>query len=123
MLLEEYISQHFKRSEFACKCGCGFDAVDAELAYVLEYVRFYLQNPIIITSGNRCVKHNNAVGGSPKSQHLKGKAADFKVIGIHADKVADFMLTKFKGRYGIGRYDGRCHLDVRSKASRWDLRK
>ncbi|EAS4214514.1 serine/threonine protein kinase, partial [Salmonella enterica] len=25
------ISKYFKRSEFACKCGCGQDTVDAEL--------------------------------------------------------------------------------------------
>ena len=33
------LSQYFKRSEFACKCGCGFNVVDTELLDVLIDVK------------------------------------------------------------------------------------
>lgn len=37
--------------------------------------------PVIIHSGYRCQKLNNAVGSHPGSQHLHGQAADFHVVG------------------------------------------
>jgi uncharacterized protein YcbK (DUF882 family) len=113
----------FGRHEFACKCGCGFDVVDVELLAVLEYVRDHFERrPVIITSGCRCEMHNKTVGGSPRSQHLLGKAADFKVVGVHPDAVADWLEQEFPGKYGIGRYDGRTHVDVRGWKARWDRR-
>jgi uncharacterized protein YcbK (DUF882 family) len=118
------LSQHFNRSEFACKCGCGFNTVDAELICCLEFIRDGLPGSrIVITSGCRCSEHNAKVGGSPNSQHLRGKAADFIVTGYHEDDVANFIELWWKDRYGVGRYNGRTHLDVRDGKSRWDLRK
>ena len=117
------LSQHFMRHEFACKCGCGFDTVDAELIYCLEFIRDGLPDSIIrINSGCRCKEYNAKIGGSPKSQHVLGKAADFVVKNYHADEVANFIELYWPDRYGVGRYHGRTHLDVRSSKSRWDLR-
>lgn len=115
------LSRHFFRYEFACKCGCGKDTVDAELIRVLEALR-ELYGPITITSGVRCKAHNAEVGGSPKSKHLEGKAADFKVAGLHPDEVSHVLEVKYFDKYGIGRYNGRTHVDVRSAKARWDLR-
>jgi len=118
------LSQHFWRREFACKCGCGFDTVDAELVDVLETIRFELgEKGIRITSGCRCAEHNAKIGGSPQSQHLLGKAADFVVSGVHADEVGNLIELWWPDHYGMGRYNGRTHIDVRRKHSRWDLRK
>ena len=135
------ISKHFSRSEFACKCGCGQDTVDSKLITELET---YAENimsygvarvVMIIISGNRCVEHNNehnkGVGGSSNSQHLYSKAVDFKVFTIdingnrhvvHADDVADKLEYLFPEKYGIGRYNGRTHFDVRDDKARWDKR-
>lgn len=44
---------------------------------LLERVRVLLANPVIITSGYRSPAVNKAVGGSAKSAHLQGLAADF----------------------------------------------
>lgn len=45
----------------------------------LERVRALLNgSPIIITSGYRCQKVNQLVGGKQSSQHVLGQAADFK---------------------------------------------
>ena len=116
-------TKYFKRSEFACKCGCGFDVVDFELLHVLTDVREHFGKPVTMTSGNRCIQHNSmTVGASSKSMHVKGMAADFKVEGVHADVVADYLEAKYPDRYGIARYLGRTHIDVRSNKARWDKR-
>ena len=115
-------SKYFKREEFECKCGCGFNAVDVELLSVLERARVWFNKPITITSGNRCVQHNLLVGGAANSKHVKGIACDFKVADIHADRVAEYLEESYPNKYGIGRYDERTHLDIRSNIARWDNR-
>ena len=113
---------YFEREEFACQCGCGQDTVDAELMRVMDDVRAYFNRPVTISSGNRCVSHNKIVGGSGNSQHLYSKAADFVVIGVHEDIVADYLEKKYSDTYGIGRYNGRTHVDCRENKARWDKR-
>ena len=48
-----------------------------ELANYLEEIREEIGKPIIITSGYRSPALNQAVGGSPKSDHMEGRAVDF----------------------------------------------
>lgn len=117
------ISEHFNRSEFACPCGCGFDTVDVELVTVLETMRRSLMSQgVKINSGCRCTRHNARIGGSPKSQHRFGKAADVVVEGVDSETVADYLEETYPDKYGIGRYHGRTHIDVRSAMARWDKR-
>lgn len=117
------LSSNFSRHEFQCKCGCGFDTVDVKLLQVLEEIRGFFRSKIKITSGCRCAVHNAQSLGSAKSQHRYGRAVDFKVQGHSADDVADCLEKKYKGRFGIGRYTGRTHIDTRSgPQARWDLR-
>ena len=52
------------------------------LASGLEQVRLLLGHPISITSGYRCLELNRAIGGSGKSAHMLGYAADFKCYGF-----------------------------------------
>lgn len=113
---------YFKREEFACECGCGFDAVDVELLFVLIDLREHFDSPVRLTGPNRCSAHNFAVGGSSRSQHIYAKAADVTVDGIHADVVADYLEDKYPDKYGVGRYVGRTHVDVRTAKARWDYR-
>ena len=115
-------SKYFSRSEFACQCKCGFATVDTELLEVLEDVREYYNSPIIITSGCRCAVHNSNIGGSSRSKHTEGIAADFVVKEIHEDLVYNYLDEKYPDKYGIGRYEGRTHIDVRSFKARWDER-
>lgn len=117
------LSAHFGRHEFACQCGCGFDTVDAELVSVLERMRLELRaSEVVVTSGCRCVRHNLSVGGAEKSLHRSGKAADVKVGGVGPDAVADYFEAVYPDKYGIGRYHGRTHIDVRPDPARWDKR-
>ena len=116
--MSDRISTNFKRSEFACQCGCGFDTVDHELVEELEEIRQYFGSPITITSGCRCQKHNEAVGGNPNSQHKIGRAADFVVKGVPANAVADYC--EIIGVSGVGRYDGWTHIDTKTgSVRRW----
>ena len=113
----------FSRKEFACKCGCGFDTVDAELLQVLKDLKdFFGGNSVIINCGCRCKDHNKEVGGAAKSKHLYGIAADIRVIGFHPNSVAEYLESTYPGKYGIGRYNSFTHIDVRSTEARRDYR-
>jgi len=113
----------FSRSEFACKCGCGFDTVDAELLAVLHRLRAHYGAPITIHSGCRCRAYNKRVGGAKRSQHMRARAADITVAGRVPSDVADLLDSWYPDDYGLGRYNTFTHIDTRAKRARWDLRK
>jgi len=46
---------------------------------ILQPIRDSLEMPIRVTSGYRCEKLNKAIGGSSRSQHIKGEAADIEL--------------------------------------------
>ena len=52
------------------------------LAEWAETLRAVIKVPMIITSGYRCGKLNERVGGSPTSQHTKAEAIDFIPSGL-----------------------------------------
>lgn len=110
------ISRNFSRSEFACKCGCGFDTVDAELVDYLQAIRDNFDRPVRITSGARCEAHNLDIGGAASSQHLIGRAADFVVDHVPPGVVQEFC--EGMDVPGLGRYEGFTHIDTRSQG-RW----
>ena len=64
------LSQHFSTWEFACGCGCGECFPSSELLEMLEVTRVKYGRSIRISSGTRCITHNNTVGGSLYSSHL-----------------------------------------------------
>lgn len=128
------LTKNFTRSEFACKCGCGFDDIDLGLVEALQKLRdLYGEwvRPIFIdiNSGCRCKKHNKKEHGEPNSQHLLGRAADVVLRAqdtdkqIAPDEVAAFVEKNFPVFKGVGRYDTFTHVDVRTgKPARWDRR-
>lgn len=113
-------SQYFSRQEFACRCGCGGDTVDAALLQVLEDARDHFQRPIQVNSGFRCDAHNEKEGGWPDSEHLKGKAADIVVVGWSPSEVQAYFKSKYRSTYGIGSYRTFTHIDVRERKARWE---
>ena len=111
--------KHFKQYEFACKCGCGFDSINLKLVKILDGIRDHFGQPIIITSGCRCVKHNSRQKGSvPNSRHISGKAADIYVKNVSKSQVLAYC--KELVRKGILRYTytnnsymgGTVHIDI-----------
>lgn len=114
------ISTHFRRREFACQCGCGFDTVDLETLMLLEDIRTHFNAPVVINSGCRCAEHNRRVGGAVASQHLLGRAADIRVQGIEPAVVATYVETQHPGA-SVGRYATFTHVDTRTSGpARWE---
>ena len=52
------------------------DSIQALVINVLQPLRTALGVPMPVNSGYRCPALNEAVGGMPTSQHMKGEAAD-----------------------------------------------
>ena len=92
------LSKHFKLSEFT-KSGTatkyGIDNtpplnVISNLQYlckeILEPLREWVNEPIVISSGYRCPQLNShpEVRGATKSQHLTGEAADIRIPWIQS---------------------------------------
>jgi hypothetical protein len=120
---------YFKESEFTCRCGCGTNKVKLELINTLNIIRGYIGVPITITSGTRCVKHNQKVGGVSNSNHLTGDAADFQAKGIAPSKVREKILELYNGGKlpslaGMGSYSTFTHIDINPKVAgrlrRWN---
>lgn len=59
---------------------------------ILQPIRDKYGHPIIVTSGYRCKKVNEAVGGAKNSQHMKCEAADIKCTAT--TKAQLFFLIK-----------------------------
>jgi len=70
----------FPPRELVCGCGCGRYNAEPELVARLNAARVIAGIPLLVTSGCRCPTHNAAVGGSPSSSHLLGRAADIAAI-------------------------------------------
>lgn len=86
--------KYFKKYEFECGCNKRYcDGYPAEmnktLIDLLDRTREHFGQPILITSGLRCVKQNKIVGGIPNSKHLYGKAAD---CSLNSDSRNDTKL-------------------------------
>lgn len=114
--------QHFKKSEFACKDGCGFDSIDLRVVKVLEDIRNHFRDkPVIVTSGCRCAKHNKEVGGVQGSRHVAGKAVDFYIPGVSINDIMNYtnslvrngtLRYTYTGKYSNGNMQGAVHIDV-----------
>ena len=115
------LTDNFNRSEFACKCGCGFDEIALDTVYICQTLRHHFDRPVTITSGCRCPEHNASVGGAEKSQHVAGTAADVVVKDVHAHDVYEYLDTNAVdlGVGGLGKYDSFTHVDTRGRRARW----
>ena len=64
------------------------------LAENLQKLRDLIKKPIKILSGYRCQELNKLIGGSEKSQHMVGQAADIICPGITPLELALFIFEK-----------------------------
>lgn len=125
---DKFLSENFRVREFRCKDGSNTIFIDSDLVELLQHIRDHFNRPVVITSAYRTVTHNKAVGGSPKSQHLYGMAADIQVADTLPEFVAQYAETLLPGTGGIGVYPkkkgrakGWVHVDVRKTKARWSL--
>ena len=107
--------RYFRKEEFKCKCGkhCdGYPAqVDKRLLQVADKVRAHFGVPAHVSSGVRCKTHNANVGGVANSRHLSGKAMDFRVEGIPATRVLEYVQQQAI-RYAYAIDGSYIHMDV-----------
>ena len=112
------LTKHFSIKEFECKC-CNKQVMNQDFMITLELLREELEIPMIVTSGYRCERHNKAVGGSSRSQHLIGRAADISTVGMTSDILYTLISSAidwdFRG-IGIGR--NFIHIDNRKRGKK-----
>ena len=125
------LTKNFKLSEFRCKCGkCNMSnevfANVQNVANNLQVLRDALKTPININSAVRCKNHNQLVKGSPKSQHLLGKAVDIITNKFIVNQIYDVVIKLQKqGKIkfnGIGIYNTFLHLDLRDNKTEWNYK-
>lgn len=95
--------------------------MDSKLLDIAEIVRAKFGR-VKVNSGHRCKAYNRKVGGSKRSQHLYGRAADIVVPGVHPDDVAEYLDKIYPDELGLGMYDTFTHFDTRNLKARWDNR-
>ena len=126
---------YFKRSEFACSCGCGFSAQDFELRDIANDLREWSGGKIYVT-GNRCFKHNSRIRtctnhgefygdtcpecdlpgkqrSSKTSYHMKALALDITAEKKTPQEIYDYLCLKYPDQFGIILYKAWVHFDLR----------
>lgn len=130
------LSEHFTLGEFIksqTASRLGLDNTPGNLAkeslrfwchMIGEPVRKHFDAPVVITSGFRSTEVNKAIGGTEKSQHGKGEAADFEVVGYSNLEVASWIKESLKFDQlilefwdGIDPYSGWVHCSIKIKTS------
>ena len=99
MLSDHFSLAEFTKSQTAIRKGIKNDPNDAAIENmrllcenILEPVRQHYDIPFTLNSGFRCLALNEAVGSSPRSQHVTGQAADFEVPTIANKDLAYWIM-------------------------------
>lgn len=108
---------NFTREEFRCRCAgryCdGFPAEPSRaLVRLAQGVRDAFGRPVILSSGVRCETHNANVGGVAGSRHKTGTAMDFRVDGVPAARVLEFVRAQPQTHYAYDIDGVYLHMDV-----------
>lgn len=101
MNLSKYVTEEeFTRSQTATRFGINNQmnpeqrqAAIQLCCKVLDKIREYYKSPLIISSGFRIFPLNKKIGGAATSQHCKGEAADFYIVGIPIERLFNDIRT------------------------------
>ena len=122
--MADMITANFSVHEMACKCGCGNHEMDSEFMRMLQTLRDEMQGPLKVTSGFRCVNHNQMVSTTGiNGPHTQARAADILISGERAMRL--FEKARHIGFSGIGlsqRGDHASrfvHLDTKPRRALW----
>jgi hypothetical protein len=119
-LTPHFTLEELTASETAERNGWDNSPNDAELANLtrladfLEQVKVVLDGkPIMISSGLRTKKVNDAVGSKDSSQHRTGCACDFRVPGMTPDEVVrKIMASGIAFDQVIREFDRWTHISI-----------
>ena len=119
---EKNLSTNFKVKEFACKDGSDTVLVAPRLIMILQTIRSFYKDGVIIDSGYRTPQYNAKVGGVTESQHTYGTASDIHIDGHTPEEIAKYARSLMPDWGGIGIYhkQGFVHIDVREKKADWN---
>ena len=94
-LSPHFVLKELTKSQTATRMGIDNTPNDTEIESlrvvcenILEPVRANFKIPFSPSSGFRCKELNEAIGGSPTSQHSLGQAADFEIFGVSNLEIA-----------------------------------
>lgn len=86
------------------------------IAEEMENLRIYVNEPLIIKSGFRCLEWEKYRGRSGNSQHRYGLAVDVSCSNL--DKIYNYYKAQnWLGGLGDGRHLGFVHVDLRKPDS------
>jgi lysozyme len=112
-----------ERRRFTSQAQCD---IAVELCTFLEKARAQFGNkPLIITSGHRPQKVNQAVGGASNSEHLFKPgcgAVDWYIQGVAVQTVQNWCVKNWPYSTGLGAPKGFIHTGIRAGRPRlvWD---
>jgi zinc D-Ala-D-Ala carboxypeptidase len=99
-LSENFSLNELTKSQTATRRGISnqpsgehLENLKALVEKVLQPIRDSKGQPIRVTSGYRSSELNTAIGGSSKSQHSKGEAADFEITGVDNYELAEWIKS------------------------------
>lgn len=107
-------SKFFSSEELKCHCNredCNAFNLLPKFIEILDDIRDTYGIPLPVNSAARCEFWNKHIGGSPRSQHLIGKAVDIVVENKNIKKF--ILLCKSRGIKGVGIGNGWVHIDIR----------
>lgn len=90
--------EFLNHQEFKCRCqykDCTFTLVNQKLLWKFFEFRNAMGFSLEVTSGFRCQRHNQAVGGNSKSFHMKGSAIDLTTKYIKIEELYRFAKEYF----------------------------
>ena len=102
--------RYFNREELMCE-HCGAENMNKEFMKRLDFVRYIYKKPMVVTSGYRCVAHDDEIGG--KGNHPQGDAADIRVN--KGKDMYDFIAACIKAgirRIILYKDSGHVHIDM-----------
>lgn len=105
------LTKNFSEKEMQCPC-CKQQEMRTNFMEALQKLREEYGRPMIVTSGYRCKKHNEKVGGAKTSQHLRGNAVDIKCARHERYRLIQLALRH--GFTGIEFSSKHVHLDRRA---------
>jgi len=120
------LSKYFSTKEFSCQCSftdCKKQKISKALITRLDNLRVDCGQPLIITSGYRCTKHQEEIRKSgvstvvaKKSTHELGDATD---AAPKDGNIETFLPKAAKYFDSIGLAKTFLHLDTRQGVRRW----
>lgn len=128
-LTEHFTLEEMTASEDAARNGLKNTPSDAAIQNlkilcrnVLEPLRLIVKKPVIVHSGYRSKKVNEAIGGATNSQHMKGQAADFIVPGMTVEEVFKIVADRLPFDQLIEEFGEWVHVSYAPKLRHQKLR-